>query len=346
MLNPVWNKNRIAEYPYHEYGKAEAARMQFKTYWDRLNHSDFRDGEARHAVLGMIDPLAHAALANYLISNIRWIHNATDLDFHAYADYLASMDNTVREMVLHRVASFPPSWDSAKVSLHLPYWNEKIPQNLRGIQSAMENGQYHPNFPWLASIHFFTRDLLVDLAREISAQYPQAAPEAQLRLESSLVAATIVHSQATFDQIYAIVRGVSPELADRIRTDRQTFLERKFAYHFTRGERVPSIAEKGLSAQFAPPNCEQPEAICFDNAIYAGVEEVTIGLSGYYSKDILLRVPLEPPIRGGLRFQPYGEQLGDLTADYLLDRKDIIPPEKIEIVDPLIATRAVPLIIT
>jgi hypothetical protein len=345
MLNPVCRQYRIID-NYEAYEKAQATGRQLKDQWERLNYSGFSDQGARRAVIGLVDPRAGLFAANYLAASLRMIHDLTDLGSPlSIRNYMDSGNcPVVAEIAQHRLAITGSAGDLIN---YQTLWIYRAgAEKLRDTFYAVLEGRYRPNPGWLSTMNLFTRDLLVDIARSISAQIPRVSTDAGKILESTLVAAAIVKSQGTFDRIHAVISQTSSELADRIREDRRTFLEKRFAYHFTKESHLSSISEKGLSSQFSPPGCEQPEAICFNDAHNAGIEHLVLGLGGYYVKEYLLRVPIEEPLAGIGRQIGAVEELGDLTADYVLYRKYIIPPEKIEIVHPLIATRAIPLVIT
>jgi len=308
--------------------------------WHKLNSSDFSDQSARQAILGMIDPVANPYLANYLLISLRSIHDLTDLSLSLQPkSYLDHTDGVVQEIALHRIASH----SGAPGMLALGQVYGYIPEKFQGLFQAVLQNRYHSNFAWLNHINNFTRELLTDISSRLCTQYPNTSPAKQRQLESALVALAIAKGQITFYQIHEIISQTSTELAARIEADRQTMIGGRYAYHFVRQESIESIAEKGLSAQFAPPGSEQPEAIFFNNQHYAGVEYVILGITGFYVKDFLLRIPLDAaPFHAGYRAPD--QNLGDYTGDYILDKKHVVPPEKIEVVNPQIALRAVPLI--
>lgn len=335
-INPAY-KNCKIEGPLHFDYTGISRRL--KSCWNKLNASNFTDQSARQEIISMIKPAIDPYPANYVITSIRSINTLTNLEVKAKAKgYLDESDDIVQEMALHRLACSESIIDFNVISQIYG----RIPKNFLNIYSAVREGQYRPNFSWLETIHNFTSELLVDITKKVNTEYPSVPIEKQKWVESALVAAAISESQTVFDQIYHIINQTSSELADRIREDRKTFMQ-KYAFHFTSEKLIKSIAEKGLSAQFAPKGSEQSEKLFFNNAHYAGVEYVTLGIFGFYVNDFLLRIPLDiASFEVGQRAPD--QHLGDYTADYLLDKKHIIPPEKIEIVDPVIATRAVPLI--
>ena len=339
-LNPAYRKCRIERRASYDHALETRARQQFRENWNKLNYSDFSDQSARQTIIEMVKPAADPYRANQIVTSVRLINALTDLNLSLeYSGYLDQTLDVVQEISLHRMASCePPYVFPSAVAKAYGY----IPEKFNALYLAVLQDRYHPNPTWLEAIHKFTRELLVDISVELTNQMESAPEKKQKAVESALVAAAIAESQYTFELVFFIVGQDFPELAQRLEHDRQAFLGR-YAYHFTREDLMEKIAEKGLSAQFAPEGSEQPEALFFNNAKYAGIDHARVGITGFYVKDYLLRIPLEAaPFQAGRRTPD--QNLGDYACDYFLDKKHIIPPEKIEIVDPVISTRAIPLI--
>ncbi|MFH1347978.1 MAG: hypothetical protein ABIH22_04735 [Candidatus Margulisiibacteriota bacterium] len=346
-INPAYRKYRIRSgasdsNPFEVFDKRQISNHILKTAWHQLNSSDFADQVARQAIMSMVNPLSDLHTTNRIIASIRSINDLTDSSMPLrLKNYFTYTTDVVQEMAIHRAAC---SGSIAEMIEAVFQAHSLVPEELKDLYQAAREYRYDPNLSWLERAHQASRELLLEIARELSAQYTSSSGEQQTAIESALVATAIVKSNATFDKIHRIVSQASPELANLIQEDRVTLLYRHFAFHFTREELMEKIAEKGLSAQFAPEGSEQPDVLCFNNAHYAGIEYVLLGIEGFYVKDYLLRVPLEASnFHGGVRGSQ--QEPGDYTADYLLDKEDIIPPDKIELVDPMIATRAVHLII-
>jgi hypothetical protein len=310
-----------------------------KQVWGLLNYTEFKSPQARRVLVSMLDT-TDQPIANYLVTSLRLLHDLSNLSVPVNArDFLNDKHPAVAEFAMHRIAATGSFKDLQGVNLG--YSNNPA---LKDIYRALRTNQYHPNPAWFASVHSFTQDLLKKITCIICAQYPQESPTPQRMLESGLVATAIVNSRNTFNMVYEIIDQIDHDLAEKIKGDQDTFVTHKFAYHFTSGSHLLSIAEKGLGSQFSPSGSEQAEAICFNNAHWAGLENVLLGIEGYYAKEFLLRVPVTE-VRATTQRDLGGGELEDLTADYLLDRGKIIPPQIIEIVDPQIATRAIPLLI-
>ena len=317
------------------------AQSQIRSAWRRLNSSDFIDSPSRRSLLNMVDPANNPFLANYVITTLRSIHTQTDLSLsEILPKHFEYADGVVQEMAFHRIAttgSVPDFIDA--IFRTCGYVREEH----LSLYQAVTQHQYHPNPAWLERIHNFTHRLLSDIARKVAAQYHTVSTQEKKWIESALVAAAIVASQTTFDQVMHSIQYLSSGLADRIKRDRDSFLNKRYAYHFVEEKLLEPIVKEGLSAKFAPEGSERPDVLCFNNEHYAGVEYLLLGIAGFYVNNFLLRVPLDAaPFQPGKR-DPH-QDLGDYTADYLLDREHVIPPEKVEIVDPVIATRAMPLL--
>ncbi|MFH1684477.1 MAG: hypothetical protein ABIA67_06315 [Candidatus Margulisiibacteriota bacterium] len=318
--------------------KEFSGQDDFTLAWQQLNRSDFADQTAREAILSLVNPLVDPRTTNCTIASIRFINTMTDLGLkNDLGKYLAQPTHVVQEMAIHRAAT---TGDILAIIMATNGTFGYVPEHLRDLYMAALEYRYQPNPSWLERMHQFSKELLTEIARKLSADHASASGEQQRLVESALVATAIARSSATFEQVIGIV----PELAARIRADRDTFLHGRFAYHYTKEELMGSIVEKGLGIKYAPEGSERPDVLCFNNAQYAGIEYVLLGVHGYYVKDYLLRVPLDTaPFGGGMRGP--SQEFCDLTADYTLGKDHVIPPEKIEIVDPMIATRAVPLVI-
>lgn len=342
-INPAYQKYRIKSWapvlsgPHQEIKYFTGFGPALRADWHQLNSSDFTDQAARQRIMDMVAPLSDPHRTTRVITTIRQINTLTDLNLPVNTMRFFRNTEIVQEIALHRAAT---TGKILEIIQGIGGTFGYVPEYLIDQYRAALEYRYQPNPSWLGKMHEFSKELLTEIARKLSADHAQASGEQQKIVESALVAAAIAKSSSTFEQVIRIV----PELAARIRSDRNTFLHGRFAYHFTKEELLGSIVEKGLGIKYAPEGSEQPEILCFNNTQYAGIEHVLLGISGYYVKDYLLRVPLDAAPFGPGRRGP-SQDLRDFTADYTLGKEHVIPPEKIELVDPLIATRAVPLII-
>lgn len=338
-INERYREFKIPGLSDREYQRHAQAREQLKTHWNNLNRSNFRDIQARNALVDMADPLSSPAAANSAITALRFINTLAQRDVLVNPlTYLSNSDcEIVREMVLHHMATFK-GVPYALTNSFIYSRDERV----RDTFLAIRDGNYRPNPEWLSAVERTTQNLIIEIAARLLAQYPKSAPAGQKLQESALVTIAMIHNRQVYDKIRGMIVLGSAELAQRIASDRAAYKGREYAYHFAREECMTSIAEHGLSALYSPRGCEQPEMICFNDSFYAGVEYGRLEFAGYYSRDYLLRIPFEPPLVRAMRFET--EELCDATADYALHKPDTVPPEKIEIVDPNIATRAIPLI--
>ena len=341
ILNPVY-RNYWIKSDRITVNRAEINR-QLSSLWERLNRSDFTDQAARSEFKKIIsDPAANPYATYYFLTSFGLINNLTSPEYSPRvsqtADLMRVHADIVGEMALHRVAMENPHNIVQAISRVYGPPTEK----LKPLFFAALQNRYYPNPAWLENIHRATQALLVEATESLLSRYLADANQQPIDIEAALVATAINSSSGTYPAMLNIVRTGSSELAERLEQDRIALLT-NFAYHFTGEKALISIAEKGLSAQFAPPGSEQPEVLCFNDRHSAGIEYVNLGIAGYYVNDFLLRVRVnDAPFSGGMRGPT--EDLGDYTADHLLRHQYVIPPEKIEIVDPFIATRAIPLV--
>jgi hypothetical protein len=340
-LNPAYRNYRI-KLDQININRAELNR-KLSSLWQKLNRTDFADRAARAELKKALSgPEVNPYAAGYFMTSLGVINNITRpgslLDPQQAAKLMRVHSDIVGEMALHRIACDNPFNIIQAIGFVYGPPTEKV----KPLFFAVLQNRYQPNPSWLQNVHQATSSIVTEATEKLISKYSAGTNRQQTEIEAALVAAAINSSDGTFQAVLDIVKTGSIELAERLEQDRQALMT-GFAYHFTREELLPSIAEKGLSAQYAPSGSEQPEVLCFNNRHTAGIEHVNLGISGYYIQDFLLRIKVsDAPFSSVMRGPT--EEIGDYTADYLLDKKDVIPPEKIEIVDPLIATRAIPLV--
>lgn len=349
-INPNYLNYKIT----YSGGKPSEVSIKLYEVWNAIRASKCKDGAACRNLLAMASS-PEPYVAQRTIHSIGSIDKVLVQNVSRYQimEYYETAEKIVGEAGLLTIASNCKSAEKAREEI------EGVNEGLWGtilfafpeIYAAVQKNAFFPAPEEMKALQSLFADVTCKIAEQYAARYVSGEDADRERAESALVAAAICSSQRTFEMIRQIVGEYSPELAAQLLIDREITTkgkvswhwEAKYIYHFTKEHLLPSIAGKGLSALYAPPESEQPDVICFNDMQYAGVMSGYI-ISGYYQSDYLLRVPIElAKVAPGQR-RGVGD-LGDITADYLLHKPNIILPENIELVNPRLTTRAVPLVV-